>query len=156
RLRRGELDAAEHLADATMALIGRSPPAVFSVGDGYSAAAEVYIELWEQRPWSMSLAGRVPSAWEALGRLALAFAFRRPCFLPYSGRIQAILGLSSSAARLFLWAIERSRKLGMPFEEALSHKRLGELPGIDRATRDEHRGLAREAFERLGCAHHLG
>jgi serine/threonine protein kinase/tetratricopeptide (TPR) repeat protein len=156
RLHRGEPDIAEHLADATMTLIGRSPPTVFSVGDGYSAAAEVYIELFRHKRSSLSLAGKVKRAWEALGRFALAFTFGRPSFLLYSGRIQAILGLSGGAARLFHRAIDKSRELGMPFEEALSQKRLGELPGLSPTSRAEHLGRAREAFERLGCTHYLG
>ena len=159
-LRRGEPELGEQRADATMALIGRSPPTVFSVGDGYSAAAEVYLELWSRRRAGGSLAGelarKVKGAWEALGRFALAFRFGRPSFLLYSGRILSVLGLTGGAARLFRRASAEASLLGMPFEGALAEEQLGALPGLDPFARAEHSARAREAFARLGCTHPAG
>jgi tetratricopeptide (TPR) repeat protein len=159
RLRRGEPELGEQLADATMALIGRSPPTVFSFGDGYNAAAEVYLELWSLRRADGSFAGelarKVERAWEALGRFAMAFRIGRPAFLLYSGRILSVLGLTGGTERLFRWAAAEASRLGMPFEGALAEERLGALPGLDPLARAEHSARAKEAFARLGCTHHL-
>src|SRR5262249_8365786 len=77
-LRLGEICVAELLADATMNLIGRSPPTMFNVGDGYSGAAEVYLELWKRERMSPALARKAARAWGALGTFALMFRFGRP------------------------------------------------------------------------------
>jgi tetratricopeptide (TPR) repeat protein len=155
-LQRGDLAAAERMADETMALGDRSQ-VVFSVGDGYDGAAEVYLELWRRaggglRGASRPIVARVLRAWTLLARFATAFAIGRPSLLLCSGAIQVIAGAPGVSARLLRGAAAQASAIGMPYEEALARLRLGELDGEGG---DAHREAAREMFAALGCAHHL-
>jgi eukaryotic-like serine/threonine-protein kinase len=128
-LGRGDLEAAERMADAAMAAIRRARPGPFSLADGRDGAAEVYLALWEQArragaPVPASLVARAGEAGAGMRSFALLFAIGRPRWLLHAGRVQALHGRTRSAAWAFARAREMAARLGMPYEAARAARLL--------------------------------
>lgn len=153
-LGRGDLAMAEKTADHGLELISRTL-AVFTLGDGYAAIAEVYLGLSERRlrdgeRVTGSLMARVERACAALRRFALIFPIVKPSALLASGRAHVLAGNPRRAERCFQAALDRARALSMPYEQAMAHLLLGRH-GRSAREREHHLRAARSGFERLGC-----
>lgn len=155
RLWRGELEGAEAAADRALDRMSRVSSPIFSLGDGYAGAAEVYLSLLDRGGLKGSrrdsLIARARRACAALHRFALVFPIGGPAALLAAGRARRVVSGRQSAARAFERAFERAEALGMPFETALSRLSLSRLPGTDEVSRKTHLGEARDTFVRLGC-----
>lgn len=156
-LERGELAAAEDAADRALERISRISSPVFSLGDGYAGAADVYLSLWErldrvgQLP-SASLRARTGRVCAALRGFAQLFPIGKPAALLAAGRAHLLAGERRRAAVCFRRARDRAAAMGMPFEEATANLLLSRHPGVTPRQRELHGEAARRLFEELGCA----
>ncbi|HWO18335.1 MAG TPA: AAA family ATPase [Kofleriaceae bacterium] len=125
---------------------------------GYIGAAEAYLELADRArrrgaPGSADvndLLARARAACSRLRRFALWFPFAEPARLRYGAQLAALEGEHRAAQRGFARAIELSRRLAMPYDEAQA------LWLASRYVPDRGRAAAaREIFARLGCAWHV-
>jgi hypothetical protein len=153
--RSGDLGAAERAADACLSRIGGGLPTVWSVGDGYAGAAEVYLDLWRARSPAASLAKRLRRAWAAQLRFAMVFGIGRPAFWITTGRVLARGGARRAAAWALSHARRESETRSMPYEAAAASLRLAEIDAAGSADRALHLDRARRGFARLGCLHEL-
>ncbi|WP_437590688.1 serine/threonine-protein kinase [Sorangium sp. So ce1000] len=155
RLRQGDLAAAERSADAAMALVDRVSP-VFSLGDGYAAAADVYLTLGERRrsrgeALDDALRARIDRACAVLRRFALLFPIGQPSALLADGRAHLLAGRGRRAERCFQRARGRAAALCMPYEEALAALLLARHAQVGAAVREERLRAAESLFDRLRC-----
>ncbi|WP_437928355.1 protein kinase [Sorangium sp. So ce291] len=155
RLRQGDLVAAERSADAAMSLVDRVSP-VFSLGDGYAAAAEVYLTLGERRrsrgeALDASLRARIVRTCAVLRRFALLFPIGRPSALLAEGRAHLLAGRRRRAERCFQRARGRAAALCMPYEEAVAQLLLARHARVSAPVREERLRAAECLFDRLRC-----
>jgi serine/threonine protein kinase/tetratricopeptide (TPR) repeat protein len=155
-VRSGRDAEARRMADEVSARIEQTPPAAaFASLHGYAGAAEAYLELADRarRRGAASageLLGRARVACARLRRFSLLFPFAGPAQLRYRAQLAALEGDRRTARRRFDRAIELSRRLAMPYDEAQA------LWLASRYVPDPARTeAARAIFARLGCAWHL-
>ncbi len=159
-LERGENAVAEDAADRALERIDRISSPVFSLGDGYAGAAEVYLSLWErldragQRP-SASLCARAGRVCAALRAFAQLFPIGQPVALLATGRAHLLAGERRRAAVCFRRARDRAAAMGMPFEQATADLLLSRHPGVTPRQRELNGEAARGLFEKLGCAENV-
>ncbi len=154
---RGGRDAeARRMADEISTLIEKVPAAAsFASAVGYLGAAEGYLELADRARRrgttdAGELLGRARAACAKLRWFALTFPFAGPGQLRYRAQLAALEGDRRGARRGFDRAIELSRRLAMPYDEAQALWLAARyFPDPDRI------GAARAIFTRLGCAWHL-
>ena len=136
-------------ASAGESLYTERPGVVFAL-DGFTGAAEASFGLWAWRT-SRSSAANKSAAERGLKKLigySKVFPIGRPAALRYSGRLKEQTGDEPGARAEWLKALEASRELKMPFEEALTSMNLGRLDK-DQALLEHARGL----FESMGARH---
>ena len=131
----------------------------FYLMTGHSAPVEVYLELWEsaRREALSDIDGLRQSALEALAQMrswAKSFPVGEPRALLFAGRVHWLSERSRRARASWLSALERSRALGMPFEEALLCHELGRTGVLPPDEARRHLERARTLFAELGCEHH--
>jgi tetratricopeptide (TPR) repeat protein len=143
-LRGGEHELALALAGAAAGLVGRLPPAAIYALGGYSAIAEVFLELWSLggAPGVAARAG-ARRACAILGRFALIFPVARPAAQIWRGRYAWARGRRAEARWRWGRALSLARRLGMPYEQGRALLLLGRV--------DE----AAAIFGRIGAAHEL-
>jgi tetratricopeptide (TPR) repeat protein len=155
-VRSGHDAEARRMADETSARIDQQRVvASYATIVGYSGAAEAYLELADRarRRGAADAADLLERARAACGRLrrfALLFPFGGPARLRYRAQLAALEGDLPAARRGFDRAIEASRRLAMPYDEAQALWLASRyIPDRGRAE------AARAIFARLGCAWHL-
>ena len=155
-VRSGRDAEARRMADETSEWIEKAPTAAsFSTVYAYLGAAEGYLELADRARRrgaadAGELLGRARAACAQLRRFALLFPFAGPAHLRYRAQLVALEGDRRAARRGFDRAIELSRRLAMPYDEAQALW-LASRYFPDRARTE----AARAIFARLGCAWHL-
>jgi len=155
-VRSGRDDEARRMADETSARIEKTPAtATFASSFGYVGAAEGYLELADRARHrgaadAAELLARARAACARLRRFALLFPFAGPARLRYRAQLAALEGDRRAARRGFDRAIELSRRLAMPYDEAQALWLFSRYFPDRSRTQD-----ARAIFARLGCAWHL-
>jgi class 3 adenylate cyclase len=122
-LRSGDVDLAERLATNALDLVGRLPPAAIYALGGYTAIAEVFIEL---AAVDHRLLGQARRACTLLRQFALIFPIGRPAALICVGRYASLRGRHKLARRSWQRAAQLAVRLGMPYEQAQALLMLGE------------------------------
>jgi hypothetical protein len=128
---------------------------VFSTVDGYAAVAEVRIEQWRRAigegGQARAARARMRRSLASLALLALNVPIGRPYFHRLRGRSRLVAGRDAAARRSFERALAASKRLAMPYQEALAELELGALEPRGDARR---RRLARaeELFVEMKCA----
>ena len=115
-------------ASAAESLYTERPGVVF-VLDGFTGAAETYLGLWVGHTSRGAAATKAAAerAVKKLTRYSKVFPIGEPAALRYSGRIKEFSEDAKGALDIWEQAEERSRELGMPFEEGLISLNLGRL-----------------------------
>ncbi len=158
-LRRGSKAAARTAADETMKWIRQLGTFSFYLMTGHSAPVEVYLELWEsaRREAPSDVDGLRQSALEALAQMrswAKSFPVGEPRARLFAGQVHWLSDRPSKARASWLSALERSRALGTPFEEALVCHELGRTGVLPPGDARSHLERAQSLFAELGCEHH--
>ncbi len=159
-LRQGDHPLARQMADAAACLIGHARPITSTTFDGYVAAPQVYLALWETSCASLStppaeLAEQARKACRTLHRYARVFPIGRPRAWLYQGCYDWLSGKARKARKAWRKSLAEAKRLAMPYEEGLAHYEIGRhLPAGD-AARREHLGHAVEIFTRLGAEYDL-
>jgi tetratricopeptide (TPR) repeat protein len=150
----GDWDEARRIADEIRALSG-PPPAAWHCCQGYMAAAEVYLALWER-----AVVGEQPledyerlatDAVRVLERGAKMFPWAQSAALRLRGFHHWLSGRRRRALRSFRRAVTVGRDMTMPFDEAKAHFEIARHTG-DPHHRDEHARRARLIYEQVGAA----
>lgn len=139
-LRSGDAALAELLAGNALDLVGRLPPAAIYALGGYTAIAEVFVELGAAAP---HLLGQARQACALLRQFALIFPIARPAALLWAGRYASLRGRHALAGRRWRRAARLAARLGMPYERARALLLLGRP------------AEAAAIFGRIGAAHEL-
>ncbi len=116
----------------------------------YAGLAEVYLALWERGNREMASPAR--SACRALRQHARTFPVGNSMALRWGGLAHWLSGSPRRARRAWRKSLAQAQRLGLPYEEALTHREIARhtKPGDPR--REAHLARAREIFERLGAA----
>jgi class 3 adenylate cyclase len=157
-LQRGDHALASALAGAASRLIGNAPPATLYALGGYTAIAEVYLELFElqhpadpaARKAAIAAARRICAV---LRLYALIFPVAGPAALTWDALRLQLGGRQRAARRRWARAIGLAARLGMPYAEALAHLQLGRHSAGEPGR--QHLERAARLFQRLGCTHYL-
>ncbi len=149
-LRKGEVSRARDLLERALALMEQIRPTLVSSFDGYAAAAEVCLDLWEQAPEDARLARFAHMACKGLEQYAAIFPIGKPRALLHRGRMLWLQGKKAKAIRLWRQSLSLSETLGLPFDRALAQSSLGRHLDAADPERQAHLNRAREGFEALG------
>jgi hypothetical protein len=150
----GDSERADAFARIAEARIRKNAPTVFSTVDGYAAVAEVRVEQWRRaivdRGDVAGARARARRSLAALGVLAYSLPIGRPYFHRLRGRALLVSGREAAARRWFGRGLAASKRLAMPYQEALAEASLGALDPPGEARR---RRLARaeELFVHMKC-----
>ncbi len=154
--RHGDAARARAAADATTARIGTSVPAVFTIAEGFTGAAEAYLELWEDAGAAAAAAGDLPArARRAIGnarRFARVFPIASPAVHVLQARAARLDRAPRQAAAAARKGLAAATALGLPLDQAAAHHELARLDGADGAA---HAAAARALWQQLGCAWQL-
>jgi class 3 adenylate cyclase/tetratricopeptide (TPR) repeat protein len=149
RLRRSEEALALERADAALAILTASMPAVYYVHWSAGAVAEVYLSLWEAG--DSSLRKRARSACRVLRRIAFMNPIARPRADWIDGLLAWLEGKRGRARRLWQRSRVGAERLAMPHETALACCEIGRhLPRTDPA-RAEMLEQASRIFTEIGA-----
>ena len=155
-LRRGDLDAARALSEATTSFVRRVTPTVFTTGHGYAALVEACLGLCEH---AQAEAGVVPvadwlrarTALDRLWRYAALFPIGRPAALLHTAGMLRLAGRRLLARWFATRALSVAERLRMPFEGASAHAALARLAPPGTRARETHTTAALRTFAALGC-----
>jgi len=155
KLRLGDEEGALAGAETAVTLIRESmtPPTTFYTLDAYAGIAEIYLQAWisgkeqgEAKRKGMKKAAR-RAVWSLRG-FARVFPFGRASAALYQGVWDWGNGRFRQACRAWSKSVRLAQELGMPYEEALAHRYLGQYhPGPEAA---EHAARAAAILAALG------
>jgi tetratricopeptide (TPR) repeat protein len=161
-LRLGKYDDAVTYADNVIDLAANKSPTVYSMGIGFSAAAEVYFELWQKAVQNanrgLDLAQHKLYAEKALNLLRLfrkVFPIGRPSADYYQGWYEELSGRPQMAVNSWRKGLEAARKFNLLYEEGLIRIKLGCTAREKPEARREHLECAIQIFEKMGAVHEL-
>lgn len=154
RMRMGETQTAETLADSLLPYI-RKRPVAYWVQHALAAVAETYLMMWEMSPKgdprTAELRKKAAVATLGLRRFGNAFPFGKPQSLLWDGLYELLCGHRDKANRLWLQCIETAEAQRMPWEAALAKREIGRhLPAGD-PKREEWLDKAVAELEQLGA-----
>jgi hypothetical protein len=150
--RRGDVDLASERADRAAALMHAIPPIHHGLIASYGILADTYLELWALRRGTAiegDLRRATARCCRALGKLSRLFPIAAPMTLLARGKYLAMRGSHRQASRTWLACATTARRLGMPYEEALAEKALGDQEFGDVDERRGHLAAAQQLFARL-------
>jgi tetratricopeptide (TPR) repeat protein len=156
-LQRGEWTRAEERARQLLTIISSESPTSFGLLTVYTAAAEVYLSLWELQalPDVESLKQQATLACKLLTRYAKVLPIGESARLRTSGVHAWLSGNRSQAQSLWNQSLARAKEMHMPLEEALANYELGRhLPEGD-PFRQACLGRSQEIFRQLGAGYYL-
>ncbi len=161
RLRLEQFDVAGQEAEGTLCRIERTRPMANFNMEGYAAAAEVFLTLWERSQYQ---AGRTPplvaeraySACKNLRRFATIFPMAQPRAWAWWGWLQSLSGRPGRASVSWSIALQHAERLRMPFELGLIHREIGRHARVGASLRQVNLQRAAEIFTRLGAHDDLG
>ncbi|MSQ81865.1 MAG: adenylate/guanylate cyclase domain-containing protein [Myxococcales bacterium] len=136
RMRRGDRQGAEDLADTLLPYIKKRPVAYW-VQHALAAVAETYLLMWQSAPKGDPSVARLRQKAEigclAMRRFGGAFPFGKPQALLWDGVLAQLSGNSAKATQLWKSCIEIADRQHMPWESALAKREIGRhLPRGDR------------------------
>jgi class 3 adenylate cyclase/tetratricopeptide (TPR) repeat protein len=152
-LRRGDAPRAEREAAIAAELIAQSSPTVYSALEGYSGVAEVYLALWENAEPGKRLEMRdsARAACKALRRFARVFPIGRPRLRLWQGVSEWLDGRREKARAAWRESLVAAERLGMVYDQALTHYEIGRRLEATDPVRGEHLARAAGLFERVGA-----
>jgi tetratricopeptide (TPR) repeat protein len=126
-LRRGDWAAAREAGDAGSQIIARARPTFYSQLEGYAGPAHAYLGCWQVANDSSEakiLARQAQVACRRLRKFAGIFPVARPRSLRLDGLYRWLSGDRRGAVRTWDAGVALARRLGMRYEEALTHLEL--------------------------------
>jgi tetratricopeptide (TPR) repeat protein len=161
RLRIGQCDLARHDAEETLRRMERTRPMANFNMEGYAAAAEVFLTLWEENVREAGAAARIfgvraHSACKILRQFAWIFPMARPRAWAWWGWYWRLSGRPGHAWVSWRRALQYAEQLDMPYEKGLIHFEIGRHAEVTDPARIVHLESAHEIFSRLGAADDLG
>lgn len=157
-LRNGQEDKALAAAEKSLEISAGISPTVYSMNIGYTAIADVYFELWEKalqnpdlKPDSAKYQALAEKSIKHLKSFEGVFPIGQPSTPYYQGWHKWLTGSHEAARKLWTKSIEASQKYRMPYEEALSHYRLGISLTKHDVSRSEHLAKAAALFKQMQC-----
>ncbi len=123
--RRGD-ERARHVADSTWQTIGGKTPPVFTITEGLIGVADAYLELWRSTG-DRTLAVSARGAIAELAKLARLLPIAGPAVANRTGQWHQLDGSKRRARRAFRQGLAGARKLGLPYEQSISHAALADL-----------------------------
>jgi class 3 adenylate cyclase/tetratricopeptide (TPR) repeat protein len=161
-LRLGKFEDALTYADKVLDLAADRSPTVYSMDIGFSAAAEVYFEMWEKTLRDPAR-GLDAEAYKLSAEKALSLlrAFRKVFPIGqayaqyYQGRYEELTGRPQTAVNSWRKGLEAARKFELLYEEGLIRIKLGSALRDRSDVRRGHIERAMEIFEKMGAVHEL-
>ncbi len=154
-LRNGKIDAARRAADRALRLITTTSPTLYSVHEGYAAAAEVYLTLWER---GIDAGHTMPAAQQVVKGLH-GFARRFPVALPRAwlaqGTLDWLAGRHDTAMKSWQKAIREAKRLGIPLDEGLALVEIARHMQPAEPGRRERLEASLAIFRRVGAEYHV-
>ena len=161
-LRLGRYEEALTYADKVMDLAANKSPTVYSMDIGFSAAAEVYFELWEKALQNSSrgldAAQHKLYAEKAINLLRTfqkVFPIGQAYTCYYQGWYEDLIDKPQMAIKSWRKGLEAAQKFNLLYEEGLIRVKLAsslrDNPGVCR----EHLERAIQIFEKMGATHEL-
>jgi eukaryotic-like serine/threonine-protein kinase len=150
---------AEEAAHIVLGLARGRRPAAMTEGRGYEGAASALLTLAARASSRGAAANtlglKARESCELLRQFARLFPLAEAASLRCDGLLAQLLGKPSRAFRLFDRGSKVAKRLQMPYDEALCHREMAQVP--TRNAQDQARSVraASEMFERLGCSGHL-
>ncbi|HSB00485.1 MAG TPA: AAA family ATPase, partial [Anaerolineales bacterium] len=161
-IRLGRHDEAVTYADRVIDLAANKSPTVYSMGIGFSAAAEVYFELWQKALRNanrgLDIAQHKLYAEKALNLLRTfrkVFPIGQPSAYYYQGWYEELMGEPRRAFKTWRKGLEAAQKFNLLYEEGLIRIRLGSSSHENPGACQEHLERAIQIFEKMGAVHEL-
>jgi tetratricopeptide (TPR) repeat protein len=154
---------AQQAAEMATQMIGQSPPTSYYLLEGYAGIAEVYLALWEaewisvHKPpnWNSSLHISTKQACKALHKYTRIFPIGQPHAWLWQGLYYWLSGKPSKAYKAWQRSLVAGERLGMLYEQGLTHYEMGRHLEIDSPMRPMHLTRACEIFSQLSAAYDL-
>ena len=161
-LRLGKYDDAVTYADEVIDLAANKSPTVYSMGIGFSAAAEVYFELWQKALQNSNQGLNIAQhklyaekALSLLGSFRKVFPIGQACAYYYQGWYEELTGKTPPAVKTWHKGLEAAQKFKMLYEEGLIRIKLASSLRENPNACREHLERAIQIFERMGAVHEL-
>ena len=161
-LRLGQEEKALGHAAKVLKLSEKLSPTVYSMDIGFSAAADVYFELWEKAledPALKANANPLMLLAEKSVKLLLAFQKVFPigqAVTPiYQAWYERLTGKPEAAIKSLKRGLEAAMKFNMVYEEGLIRLKLAAYSHEDLELRKQNLGRALEIFEKMGALDEL-
>ncbi len=162
-LRQGQSQLARQAAETTARLLAKTSFPFYSLIDGYTAVADVYLALWEEDLFPASTTSQTQAnspmgalarpACRALHRFARIYPIGQPHAWLCQGLYDWLDGQPAQARNAWRKSLAHAERLAMPYDEGQAHYELGRHASGDE--RKPHLTRAAEIFERLGAAYDL-
>lgn len=131
-------------------LLSRAPYQFYFALDALGIRVEVYRHL--ARSGDVSFRQKAGAALLELKTFARAYPIGCPLALREQAALLLLDGKTTQARAAYLQSLEESRRLRMPFDEALAYWALGRFPTPDQA---EYQQAARAHFQQIGALAYL-
>jgi len=157
-LRRGDWAAARQAGDDGARIIARSSPTFYSQLEGYAGPAHAYLGCWQMASDASEakvLSKQALAACRKLRKFAGIFPVARPRSMRLEGMYKWLSGNRRGAIRTWEAGIELARRLGMRYEEALTHLELLRRLEPGAASRPVHLAQAGSLLRQLPAAYEL-
>ncbi len=158
-LRGGNYSLAENHAEKAANLIAQFPmPTAHYLLEGYCGAAEVYLALWEisrcqPNGKGRALAKSASKACAALRQYSRVFSIGEPRAWLCRGLAQWQGGQAKPAYRSWARSLSAGKRLGMLYEQGLTHYEIGRHSDKLDANRQDHLTQACSIFSQINADH---
>lgn len=152
-LRKQAHEEALRSAEETLNAAKQAFPSLFVALSGYSAAAEVYLALWENGLEEKGIDGLAKEASKVLHKYTRIFPIGRPRDLLWCGTRYWLSGRQSKARTCWSQSLAEAEQLNMTYDKGLAHYEIGRHLLPEDPERQRHLSCAVEIFAELGAVH---
>jgi tetratricopeptide (TPR) repeat protein len=128
-------------------------PSLYAALSGYSAAAEVYLALWEAGFETEGIDRLTKDACDVLHRYAQIFPVGKPRDLLWRGTYHQLSGRQARASKAWQQSLAEAERLGLEYDQGLAHYEIGRHEETGDSKRQRHLSQAVDIFAELGAAH---
>jgi tetratricopeptide (TPR) repeat protein len=163
RMRKGQWQSGEEMANQALEIIGRMQPTSFGMVMQYELAAEIFLTLLEKALETheisssrvIHLQNQAQLAIKAMKGFARIFPIGRPGSRLVQGRYSWLVDKKPKAFNIWRQGLAQAQNLSMSYHQALIHYQIGlHLPDAD-PNRREHLAQAANLFKNMKLPYNL-
>lgn len=154
-LQRGQIDDALKVAQQSLDLTVKANPSFYAAVTGYTAPAEVYLTLWENKPTNSEFARQSELSIQTLRKYGRVFPIGQPRLMRYQGWFHWLSDKRDKAHKTWQTGLQQAEQLGMVYDQGIAHYEIARHLPTTESARSNHIAQAINLLTRVNAAYDL-